>query len=97
MENSKIMNKTNENIQYLGKVCSEYCMSASEVYNMLLSTNDGDFPLSFDTVKYMVLKDVSSDTLKKIFTQEELKSIFSNTNLKKIKNTQTRNFINSLK
>ncbi|WP_108063178.1 hypothetical protein [Poseidonibacter lekithochrous] len=90
------MSNTNENIHHLGKVCSEYCMSASEVYNMLLSKNDGDFPLSFDTVKYMVLKDVRADKLKMIFTQEELKSIFSNINLKKIKNTQTKNFINSL-
>ena len=53
-------------------------------------TNDGDFPLSFDTVKYMVLKDVSSDKLKMIFSHEELKSIFSNINLKKIKNAEIK-------
>jgi hypothetical protein len=86
----------NENIHYLDKVCSDYCMSASDVYNILISKNDDDFPLSFEIVKYKVLNDVSSDILKNIFTLEELKSIFSDTKLKKIKNPQTRKFINSL-
>ena len=72
-------------------------MSASDVYNILISKNDEDFPLSFETVKYKVLKDVSSDILKNIFTLEELKSIFSDTNVKKIRNPETRKFINTLK
>lgn len=87
---------TNEYVYHLEKVCSDYSMSASDVYNILISKNDSDFPLSFETVKYKVLKDVPSDVLKNIFTLLELKSIFSDTNMKKIKNPQTRKFINTL-
>ena len=86
----------NEYIHYLEKVCSEYCMSAEDVYTVLISKDDEAFPLSFDTVKYKVLKDVSSDRLKKIFTQQELKTIFCDTNIKKIKNKETKKFINTL-
>lgn len=86
----------NEYVHHLEKVCSDYCMSDSDVYNILISKNDGAFPLSFETVKYKVLKDVPSDILKSIFTLVELKSIFSDTNIKKIKNEQTRKFINTL-
>jgi len=62
----------------------------------LLSRNDEDFPLSFDTVRNKVLKDVSIDILKEIFTQEELKNIFHDINIKKIKNPQIRKFISSI-
>ncbi len=84
-------------INNLEKVCSEYCMDASDTYNILLSRNADSFPLSFDTVRNMVLKEVPSSILKDIFTQEELKNIFSDTNLKKIKKEETKKFINSLK
>ena len=86
---------SNKHIHHLDKVCSQYNMSASNVYNMLISKNDEEFPLSFETVKYQVLKDVPSDMLKNIFTLEELKSIFEDTNVKKIKNKETRKFINA--
>jgi hypothetical protein len=86
----------NEYLDHLENVCSDYCMNASDVYNLLLSKDDANFPLSFETVRDKVLKDVPSDILKNIFTLEELKSIFSDTNIKKIKNTQTRKFISSL-
>lgn len=86
----------NENVHHLEKVCSDYCMSGSDVYNILISKNDDEFPLSFETVKYKVLKDVPSDILKSIFTLEELKSIFSDINVKKIKDAQTRKLINTL-
>ena len=87
---------TNEYMHHLEKVCCDYNMSASDVYNILISKNDEDFPLAFETLKYKVLKDVPSDILKNIFTLEELKSIFWNTNVKKIKNPQTRKFIKAL-
>lgn len=90
-------NKTNKHIHYLEKVASDYCMSGSDVYNILLSKNDDTFPLSFDTVRNKVLKDVPADMLKNIFTYEELKSIFVDINVKKIKNEQTRKLINTLK
>ncbi|MFA9374225.1 MAG: hypothetical protein ACERKK_08710 [Poseidonibacter sp.] len=86
----------NEYIHHLENICSDYNMNASDVYNILISKNDSEFPLSFETVKDKVLKDVPLDILKKIFTITELKTIFSDTNTKKIKNPQTRKFINSL-
>jgi len=82
--------------KHLEKVCADYCLSASDVYTILLSRNDEDFPLSFDTVRNKVLKDVSIDILKEIFTQEELKNIFHDINIKKIKNPQIRKFISSI-
>jgi len=83
-------------IHHLDDVCCEYNMSASDIYNILISKNDEDFPLSFDTIKYQVLKDVPSQILKNIFTYEELKNIFADTNVKKIKNKETRKFIDTL-
>jgi len=86
----------NKYIHHLDKVCREYCMSGSEVYNILISKNDEKFPLTYEIVKYMVLKDISSENLKKIFTLAELKSILADTNMRKIKNPDTRKFINSI-
>lgn len=71
-------------------------MSSSDVYNILISKNDTDFPLSFETVRDKVLKETSFDILKNIFTLKELKSIFTDINLKKVKNPQTRKLITSL-
>ena len=85
----------NEYVNHLEKVCSDYCMCASDVYNVLISKNDDAFPLTFTTVKYKVLKDISLDMLKNIFTAEELKNIFTDTNVKKIKNPQMRKFIST--
>ncbi|MCJ8327698.1 MAG: hypothetical protein MJK08_11450 [Campylobacterales bacterium] len=87
----------NEYIHHLEKVCSDYCLSASDVYNILISKNDENFPLTFETVKYKVLKDVNINILKNIFTLEELKSILEDTKLKRIKNEGIREFINTLK
>jgi len=90
-------NLTNEYIHHLDTICSEYCMSGSEVYNILVSKEDEKFPLSYETIKYMVLKDVPSKIIKKLFTLIELKSILEDTNMRKIKNPDMRKFINSIK
>ncbi|NQY22225.1 MAG: hypothetical protein HRT40_13155 [Campylobacteraceae bacterium] len=87
----------NKYIHHLEKVCSDYCLNASDVYNILISKNDENFPLTFETVKYKVLKDVNINILKNIFTIEELKSILEDTKLKRIKNEEIREFINTLK
>jgi len=72
-----------ENLHHLGKICREYCMDGSEVYGVLISRDDEKFPLSYETIKYMVLKNISLEIMKKIFTQEELKNIAQDTNIKK--------------
>ena len=59
----------NEYIHHLENICSDYNMNASDVYNILISKNDSEFPLSFKTVKDKVLKDVPLDILKKIFNK----------------------------
>jgi len=71
-------------------------MSGSEVYNILISKDDEKFPLSYDTIKYMVLKEISVEILKEIFTLAELKSIFYDIKIKKIKNLETKKFIISI-
>ena len=71
-------------------------MNGTEVYDILTSKNDDRFPLSYETIKYMVLKEISSEILKKIFSQVELKNIFEDVNLRKIKDYETKKFINSL-
>ena len=81
----------------LDKVCSEYCISGEEVYNILITKEDNKFPLSYETIKYMVLKEIPSEILKKIFTPLELQSILADTNMRKIKNPETRKFITSIK
>jgi len=86
----------NNYLHHLDKVCSDYSMTGSDIYTLLINQNDEDFPLSFETVKYMVLKELSVDAIKLVFTLEELKSIYSNINIKKIKNKETRNFITHL-
>lgn len=89
--------ETNKYMHHLDKVCSDYNMSAFDIYNILISKEDEDFPLAFETIKYKVLKDVPCHILKNIFTLEELKSIFADTHMKKIKNKETKKFINTLK
>jgi len=71
-------------------------MSGLEVYNILISKDDTKFPLSYETIKYMVLKDISSEILQKIFSQVELKAILIDTNIRKIKNQEMRKLINSI-
>jgi len=82
-----------EHISYLDKVCKEYCISGLEVYTILITKDDTRFPLSYETIKYMVLKSISCEILIKLFTKDELKSILENTNMRKIKNPEMRKFI----
>lgn len=89
-------NKTNEQLHHLEKVASDYCMSGLDVYDVLLTKNDDAFPLSFDTLRKKVIKDVPAYILEDIFTHEELKTIFIDINIKKIKNEQLRKLINTL-
>lgn len=90
------MNNT-QKINHLKNVASDYCMDASDVYNILLSKDDEDFPLSFETLRTKVLKDISSEQLQEIFTNDQLKDIFLGINIKKIKNEQIRKLITSFK
>ena len=71
-------------------------MSGLEVYGILISKEDTKFPLSYETIKYIVLKEIPTKILKKIFSTVELKNLLADTNMRKIKNPDTRKFINSI-
>ena len=80
------------NIECLEAVCWDYDINANDVYTILKTKKDDDFPISFDVLRKKVLKYISIDNLQKIFTLEELKDIFSGINPKTIRNPETRDF-----
>ena len=88
--------RMNPNIEILNSVCWDYDIDANNVYNILKTKDDKDSPISFDTLRYKVLKYISVESLKTIFLAHEIKSIFSDINLKKIRNPQTKSFLATL-
>lgn len=81
-----------ENIECLEAVCWDYDINASNVYRILKTKNDENFPISFDVLRKKVLKYISIDNLQKIFTLEELIDIFNGINPNTIRNPETRDF-----
>ena len=81
-----------KNIEFLEAVCWDYNINANDVYTILKTKKDDDFPISFDVLRKKVLKYISIDNLQKIFTLEELKDIFSGINPNTIRNPETRDF-----
>ncbi|MGJ0333189.1 hypothetical protein NG752_04055 [Aliarcobacter cryaerophilus] len=86
------LKKLVKNIECLEAVCWDYDINANDVYTILKTKKDDDFPISFDVLRKKVLKYISIDNLQKIFTLEELKDIFSGINPKIIRNPETRDF-----
>ena len=80
------------NIECLEAVCWDYDINANDVYTILKTKKDDDFPISFDVLRKKVLKYISIDNLQKIFTLEELKDIFYGINPNTIRNPETRDF-----
>lgn len=80
------------NIECLEAVCWDYDINASDVYRILKTKNDENFPISFDVLIKKVLKYISIDNLQKIFTLEELREIFNGINPNTIRNPKTRDF-----
>ena len=80
------------NLSCLEAVCWDYDINANDVYNILKTKNDENFPISFDTLRKKVLKYISIDNLQKIFTLKELTDIFNGINPNTIRNPETRNF-----
>ena len=73
-------------------VCWDYNINANDVYTILKTKKDDDFPISFDVLRKKVLKYVSIAKLQEIFTLEELQDIFSGINPYAIRNPETRDF-----
>ena len=86
------LKKLVKNIECLEAVCWDYIINASDVYTILKTKKDDDFPISFDVLRKKVLKYVSIIKLQEIFTLEELKDIFSGINPNTIRNPETRDF-----
>ena len=81
-----------KNIEFLEAVCWDYDINSNDVYTILKTKKDDDFPISFDVLRKKVLKYVSIAKLQEIFTLEELKDIFSGINPNTIRNPETRDF-----
>lgn len=89
--------KIMEKVACFEAVCWDYEIKAVDVYNILRTKDDADFPISYDVLRKKVLKYVSVEKLKNIFTDEQLKEIFSDISLRTIRNPDTKDFIKELK
>ena len=86
-----------KNIEIFEAVCWDYEINAVDVFNILRTKDDEDFPISYDVLRKKVLKYVSVDNLKNVFNQEQLIEIFSDISLRTIRNPDTKIFIKELK
>ena len=85
-----------KNIEIFEALCWDYNINANDVYTILKTKKDDDFPISFDVLRKKVLKYVSIIKLQEIFTLEELQDIFSEINLYTIRNPETRYFLRKI-
>ena len=85
-----------KNIEIFEVLCWDYDINANDVYTILKTKKDDDFPISFDVLRKKVLKYVSINKLQEIFTLEELKDIFSGINPYTIRNPDTRYFLRKI-
>ena len=89
--------KIMEKVACLEAVCWDYEIRAVDVYNILRTKDDTDFPISFDVLRKKVLKYISIDNLKKVFTDEQLIEIFADTSLRTIRNPEKKDFIKEIR
>ncbi|MCT7638460.1 hypothetical protein [Aliarcobacter butzleri] len=89
--------KIMEKVACFEAVCWDYEINAVDVFNILRTKDDKDFPISYDVLRKKVLKYVSVDNLKKVFTDEQLIELFADISLRTIRNPDTKIFIKELK
>ena len=89
--------KIMEKVACFEAVCWDYEINAVDVFNILRTKDDKDFPISYDVLRKKVLKYVSVDNLKKVFTDEQLIELFADISLTTIRNSDTKIFIKELK
>jgi len=85
-----------KNIEILNSVCWDYDINAEDVFKILSTKDDSNYPITFDEIRYKVLRYISFDKLQLIFTNSELKDIFQGIKLFKIRNNTNRSCIQSL-
>lgn len=88
--------KDTDKLDIFNAVCWDYDINANDIYHILITKNDKNSPISFDTLRYKVLKYIPIDSIKSIFSSQEISSIFSDVNIKKVRNPQTKDFLNTL-
>ncbi len=88
--------KDTDELDIFNAVCWDYDINANDVYHILITKNDKNSPISFDTLRYKVLKYIPIDSIKSIFSSQEISSIFSDVNIEKVRNPQTKDFLNTL-
>jgi hypothetical protein len=86
-----------EKVASFEAVCWDYEIKAVDVYNILRTKDDKDFPISYDVLRKKVLKYISVEKLKNVFTDEQLKELFADISLKTIRNPEKKDFIKELK
>jgi hypothetical protein len=84
------------NIEILEAVCWDYDINTNDVYYILTTKDDSSYPALFEILRYKVLKYISIDKLKNIFTSQEIYDIFSDIKVSKIRNPITKQFLISL-
>ena len=97
IKSPNLKRKIMEKVACFEAVCWDYEIKAVDVYNILRTKDDADFPISYDVLRKKVLKYVPVEKLKNIFTDEQLKEIFSDISLRTIRNPDTKDFIKELK
>ena len=90
------MSLKNKNIEYLEAVCWDYEINANDVYNILTTKEDEEFPISYDVLRKKVFKYVPIDRLQKIFTSSEIVDIFGDIKPFTVRNPKNRKFLEQL-
>ena len=73
-------------------VCWDYNINAKDVYSILKTKNDKDYPISFDVLRKKVLKYIPVQKIQNVFSKNELKDVFSGINPNTIRNPETKSF-----
>lgn len=97
IKSSTLKRKIMEKVACFEAVTWDYEINAVDVFNILRTKDDIDFPISYDVLRKKVLKYVSVEKLKNIFTDEQLKEIFADISLRTLRNPETKDFIKELK
>ena len=90
------MSNEEKPIKYFEVVCWDYEINAKDVYNILKTKNDKDFPISFDVLRKKVLKYIPITKLREIFSTNEMIEIFSGINSNTLRNPLTKEYITAL-
>lgn len=96
IKSPNLKRKIMEKVFCFEAVCWDYEIRAVDVFNILRTKDDKDFPISYDVLRKKVLKYVSVENLKNAFNEEQLKEIFGDIDLRTIRNPEKKIFIKEI-